>query len=86
MVWRNNTPLLRISTQQRSINFNMKKSKIDILYYFKSLDGRRLLINIKYNDKILTLLNIYAPNNENEKNDFFFHENNHMDLPKCKKS
>ena len=46
----------------------MKKSKIDILNYCKS---KRLLININHNNKILTLLNIYAPNNENEKNDFF---------------
>ena len=35
------------------------------------MDGRRLLINIKYNDKIFTLVNIYAPNNEKDRNDFF---------------
>lgn len=43
------------SVHSRGVSILFKKnSKIEILNHYKSLDGRRLLINVKYNDQILT--------------------------------
>ena len=36
-----------------------------------SIDGRRLLINFKYDEKDFTVVNVYAPNNTKDRIDFF---------------
>jgi hypothetical protein len=38
---------------------------------YRSDDGRILLINMEYEQNVITLLNIYAPNSENERCIFF---------------
>lgn len=60
------------SVHSRGVSILFKKnSKVEILNHYKSLDGRRLLINVKYNDQILTLVNVNAPNSEKDRIDFF---------------
>ena len=60
------------SVHSRGVSVLFKKnSKIEIINHYKSVDGRRFLINIKYNDQQLTLVNVYAPNNEKYRIDFF---------------
>lgn len=44
-----------------------KNLNSEILNIHKSEDGRIVLINVKIEDKILSLINIYAPNNQNER-------------------
>lgn len=48
-----------------------KNSNIEIINYYKLLDGRRLLVNIRYNEKVVILVNIYVLNNEKDRVDFF---------------
>ena len=36
-----------------------------------SLEGRRLLVNIRYDDTIFTFVNVYAPNTDAERTYFF---------------
>jgi exonuclease III len=47
----------------------------EILNIHKSIDGRKLLVNIKFDDKIITIVNIYAPNDINARCNFFKHMN-----------
>ena len=47
------------------------KFEAEIINVYKSLDGRRILINFKTKDIVYTLINIYAPNTENARIDFF---------------
>ena len=44
--------------------FFRKNLPVEILNVHKSLDGRKLLNNIKLENDTITLVNIYAPNNE----------------------
>ena len=37
----------------------------------RSTDGRRLLLNIKFNDNVFTIANIYAPNKVPDRKSFF---------------
>ena len=37
---------------------------MQILNVHRSIDGRKLLINVKFEDKTFSLVNVYAPNNE----------------------
>lgn len=62
------------SIHSRGVSVLFKKnSKIEIINHYKSVDGRRFLINIKYmyKDQQLTLVNVYAPNNEKYRIEFF---------------
>ena len=47
------------------------KLSIDIINVHKSIDGRRILINFKRENEIYTIINVYAPNSENARIDFF---------------
>ena len=47
------------------------RTKFDIVNSHKSEDSRILLVNLKIEDEILTLVNIYAPNNVSERKTFF---------------
>ena len=53
-----------------AILFN-KNISFDLLNVHKSEDGRMILANIKYDDKHITLINIYAPNNQNDRKKLF---------------
>lgn len=53
-----------------SVLFN-DKIKTNIMNVRKSIDGRRILINIEIDSKIFTLVNIYAPNDANKRCEFF---------------
>ena len=46
-------------------------AKFEIINYHKSEDSRIILINFKINEDIMTLINIYAPNNISERKSFF---------------
>lgn len=45
--------------------------KFEVINFHKSEDSRILLVNLKIEDETLTLVNIYAPNNVNERKLFF---------------
>ena len=47
------------------------KLNFDLINIHKTEDGRMILVNIKIEDKHLTLINIYAPNSQNERKTFF---------------
>ena len=53
-----------------AVLFN-KQLPFDILNTHQSEDGRIILINLKIEDKALTLVNIYAPNSSKERKNFF---------------
>ena len=47
------------------------KNKHDIINVHKSEDSRILLINVKVDDQIMTIMNVYAPNNVSDRKTFF---------------
>ena len=60
------------SNHSRGVStFIRKIPEIEIINHHISIDGRRLLLNIKHNTENYTIVNIYAPNNENERIKFF---------------
>ena len=48
-----------------------KKINFDLLNVHKTEDGRMILANVKLDDKNMTLINIYAPNSQNDRKTFF---------------
>ena len=57
------------STFSRGVSIIFKKDlPIEILNVHKSVDGRKLLLNVKYEDSVFTIVNVYAPNNEDSRN------------------
>ena len=48
-----------------------KNLPVEILNVHKTIDGRKILINIKIENDIITLVNVYAPNNEQNRTSFF---------------
>ena len=60
------------SSFSRGVSILFRKNlPVDIINVHKSVDGRKLLINVKIDQNIITLVNIYAPNNEQHRVDFF---------------
>ena len=53
------------------ISFVWDKFEAEIINFYKSLDGRRILINFRIKNIVYTLINIYALNTENAILDFF---------------
>ena len=51
--------------------FKNKECNIDILNVHKSNDGRKLLVNAKIDETLLTIVNLYATNKESERITFF---------------
>ena len=47
------------------------KLNFDLINIHKTEDGRMILVNIEIEDKHLTLINIYAPNSQNERKNLF---------------
>ena len=42
-----------------------KEIDINIINVHRSNDARKLLVNVKIYDNLITFINVYAPNNEN---------------------
>ena len=60
------------STFSRGVSILFRKDvQIEILNSYRSIDGRKILLNVKYEENIITLVNIYAPNNEQQRLEFF---------------
>lgn len=60
------------STYSKGVSVLFKKDlDIDIINRHSSNDGRKILINVKIGETDLTLVNIYAPNNESHRIQFF---------------
>lgn len=48
-----------------------KNIEIEILDTHKSNDGRILFLNYIFDDKTFSIINVYAPNNQNDRKTFF---------------
>ena len=60
------------STHSRGVFILFRKDiPIEVLSVHRSNDGRKLLLNVKHEDNILSIVNIYAPNNESDRINFF---------------
>ena len=60
------------STFSRGVSVLIRKDlDIEILNSHSSVDGRKLLLNVKFDNNICTIVNIYAPNTELSRIDFF---------------
>ena len=60
------------SQYSRGVSILFRKNlPIHVINVHKSIDGRRILINFQYDDKKITIVNAYAPNNVKERIDFF---------------
>ena len=60
------------SSYSRGVSVLFKKDlPVEILDIHRSIDGRKILVNVKLNDNIFSLVNVYAPNNEPNRLDFF---------------
>ena len=57
-----------------------KNVDIEILNCFPTQDGRILLCNVKFESKTLSLVCIYAPNNESQRRSFFEQIENHINM------
>lgn len=44
---------------------------VEILNVKISIDGRKILMNVEFDSKMYTIVNIYAPNDINKRFDFF---------------
>lgn len=43
-----------------------KNLNVEILNVKKSIDGRKILLNVEFDSEIFTIVNIYAPNDINK--------------------
>ena len=60
------------SVFSRGVSILFRKGIIfDALSTHKSSDGRKLLLNISIDDHPITLVNVYAPNNQTDRCEFF---------------
>lgn len=67
-------------SNSRGVSIFIKKElQYSLIDTFEDSNGRILLINIEINDNILTLVNVYAPNCEKDRNIFFKKINNLID-------
>ena len=48
-----------------------KDLNIEIINVHKSVDARKLLVNVRYDENVFTFVNVYAPNNDNDRVIFF---------------
>lgn len=55
----------------RGVAILIKTLNFKIIDEHKDLEGRLLLVNGEINESILTIVNVYAPNNKKERNSFF---------------
>ena len=59
------------SCHSRGVAILLSKTfQYELLNQYQDNDGRKLLLNIKHNDQVYTIVNIYAPNEINHRKDF----------------
>ena len=56
-----------------------KTFQYKLLNQYQDKDGRKLFLNIKHNDQVYTIVNIYTPNEINHKKDYI-HKSDHGSL------
>ena len=60
------------SSHSRGVSILLRKNiPLEVLNVHKSIDGRKLLLNVKYDNNITSFVNVYAPNNEADRISFF---------------
>ena len=60
------------SSHSRGVSILFRKSiDVEIVDHYTKDDGRAILINAIVNDEIITLVNVYCPNSEKDKSNFF---------------
>ena len=60
------------SSNSRGVSIMIKKNhNFSIIDQYEDTEGRILILNIDLENKIYTLVNIYAPNKVSERNSFF---------------
>ena len=60
------------SVYSRGVSILFRKDlNVEIINIHKSADARKLLVNVKYEGNIFTLVNVYAPTNDNDRTIFF---------------
>ena len=63
--------LLNFGSQHSRGTAILFKNKHDFLNIHSSEDSRIQLVNLKVDDQIMTIINVYAPNNVSERKTFF---------------
>ena len=65
--------------EKTSTNRNIKFT------FIKSIVGRKLLLNVKHDDDVISLVNVYAPDNEDDRTIFFkrFYPSTVYEFRKC---
>ena len=48
-----------------------KNLNVEVINTHRSIDGRKILLNLKIENNIVTIVNVYAPNIEQNRIDFF---------------
>ena len=60
------------SVYSRGVSILFRKDlNIEIINVHKSVDARKLLVNVRYDENVFTFVNVYAPNNDNDRVIFF---------------
>lgn len=60
------------SSHSKGVSILFRKNlSVEILNVKKSIDGRKILLNVEFDNEIFTIVNIYAPNDINKRVDFF---------------
>lgn len=60
------------SSHSKGVSVLFRKNlNVEILNVKKSIDGRKILLNVEFDSEIFTIVNIYAPNDINKRIDFF---------------
>lgn len=60
------------SSHSKGVSILFQKNlSVEILNVKKSIDGRKILLNVEFDNEIFTIVNIYAPNDINKRVDFF---------------
>ena len=60
------------SVYSRGVSILFRKDlNIEIINVHKYVDARKLLVNVRYDENVFTFVNVYAPNNDNDRVIFF---------------
>ena len=60
------------STFSRGVSILLRKDlHVEVINTHRSIDGRKILLNLKIENNIVTIVNVYAPNIEQNRIDFF---------------
>ena len=60
------------SAHSRGVSILFRKNlEFTVLNYHKSIDGRKIMVNIEFEEQTLCIISAYAPNNEQDRIAFF---------------